>query len=78
MLAAEMNGKAGNLNFALRQIYGGMNEVDPGEIVAVFDCDHVCSFSFFTKMVPQLLQSDRVALVSHTGLQDYMDFVSMY
>lgn len=63
-----MNGKAGNLNAVLRQIYGGIKEVDPGEIVAVFDCDHVCSFSFFTTMVPQLLRSDRVALVSHLGI----------
>lgn len=63
-LAAEINGKAGNLNSALRHIYGGGKEVDPGEIVAFFDCDQVCSSSFFQKMVPHLLQSNRVALVS--------------
>ncbi len=37
--ADEVNGKAGNLNHALRQIYARGAPVAPGEVVAVFDCD---------------------------------------
>ena len=37
--ADEVNGKAGNLNHALREVYPRGAPVHPGEVVAVFDCD---------------------------------------
>ncbi len=37
--ADEVNGKAGNLNHALRLMYPRGAPVAPGEVVAVFDCD---------------------------------------
>lgn len=39
MIADEVNGKAGNLNHALREMYPRGAPVHPGEVVAVFDCD---------------------------------------
>ena len=39
--ADEVNGKAGNLNHALREVYPRGAPVLPGEVVAVFDCDQV-------------------------------------
>lgn len=42
-----MNGKAGNLNHALREVFPRGAPVHPGEVVAVFDCDQArarCTF----------------------------------
>ncbi|KAK9821120.1 hypothetical protein WJX81_000795 [Elliptochloris bilobata] len=59
----EVNGKAGNLNHALRKIHPRGLTIAPGEVVAVFDCDQVCDADFFMRTLPLLRESPSIALV---------------
>ncbi|CAL8466081.1 g5617 [Coccomyxa elongata] len=59
----EMNGKSGNLNNCLRQIYPDDLPIPANEIVCIFDADQVASPDFFLKMVPLLDGGDDVGMV---------------
>lgn len=39
--ADELNGKAGNMNFALKHIFNRPDRIQGSDVVAVFDCDQV-------------------------------------
>lgn len=62
-LTGEVNGKAGNLNNTLKNIYTRVDQITDDDVIAVFDCDQICSYDFFTKSLPKLLESELVALV---------------
>lgn len=48
----EMNGKSGNLNNALAQIYPKEYAIPGNEVVCVFDADQVAKRDFFLKTLP--------------------------
>ena len=48
----EMNGKSGNLNNALSQIYPKEYAIPGNEVVCVFDADQVAKRDFFLKTLP--------------------------
>lgn len=55
------------MNYALSIIYGSTAgvglRVPEDDVIAIFDCDCVCSPHFFKKMIPPLLASERVGMV---------------
>eukprot|EP00884_Botryococcus_braunii_P022000 jgi/Botrbrau1/8484/Bobra.0237s0099.1 len=59
----EVNGKAGNLNNAIREIFPPGRDPSPNDVVAVFDCDQVCDPAFFLHTLPVLDDSPEVGLV---------------
>lgn len=48
----EMNGKSGNMNNALAQIYPKEYAIPGNEVVCVFDADQVAKRDFFLKTLP--------------------------
>ena len=50
--AGEMNGKSGNMNNALNQIYPKEYAIPGNELVCVFDADQVAKRDFFLKTLP--------------------------
>lgn len=48
----EMNGKSGNMNNALNQIYPKEYAIPGNELVCVFDADQVAKRDFFLKTLP--------------------------
>ena len=48
----EMNGKSGNMNNALSQIYPKEYAIPGNEVVCVFDADQVAKRDFFLKTLP--------------------------
>lgn len=48
----EMNGKSGNMNNALAQIYPKEYAIPGNELVCVFDADQVAKRDFFLKTLP--------------------------
>ena len=48
----EMNGKSGNLNNCLSQIYPKEYAIPGNEIVCIFDADQVAKRDFFLKTLP--------------------------
>lgn len=63
LLADEVNGKAGNLNSALRIIFPAGSKPSHTDVVAVFDCDQVCDSKFFVRTLPLLDESPAIGLV---------------
>ena len=63
-IAGEVNGKAGNLNNLLEQLYPSAGAAPATDLVAVFDCDQVCERDFFLQTLPLLKGAPDVALVS--------------
>ena len=61
--AGEVNGKAGNLNNLLEQLYPLASTAPETDLVAVFDCDQVCERDFFLQTLPLLEGAPDVALV---------------
>lgn len=61
--AGEMNGKSGNLNNCLQQIYPEGVPVPPTELVAIFDADQVANTDFFLKMIPLFDGGNDVGMV---------------
>jgi cellulose synthase/poly-beta-1,6-N-acetylglucosamine synthase-like glycosyltransferase len=59
----ESNGKSGNLNNALSQIYPDGCKIPITEVVCVMDADQVASPDFFLKMIPLMDDGDDVAMV---------------
>jgi len=51
-VAGEMNGKSGNMNNALNQIYPKEYAIPGNELVCVFDADQVAKRDFFLKTLP--------------------------
>ena len=61
-----MNGKAGNLNNAMKVIYkhrGQDAKLGADDILAIFDCDQVCSREFFMQTLPIMASAGEVAMV---------------
>ena len=48
----EMNGKSGNMNNCLGQIYPKEHRIPGNELVCVFDADQVAKKDFFLKTLP--------------------------
>ena len=48
----EMNGKSGNMNNCLGQIYPKEHRIPGNEVVCVFDADQVAKKDFFLKTLP--------------------------
>lgn len=59
------NGKSQNLNNALKQIYGkyAASDISTREFVAVLDADMVPVPECFMRMLPHLMDDDKVAIV---------------
>lgn len=67
VVAGEVNGKAGNLNNAMSVIYasrGTPAQLGAHDVLAVFDCDQVCSADFFMQTLPLMARSGDVAMVT--------------
>lgn len=62
--------KAGNLNFGLFDIQGGMDK--PPELIAIFDSDFLPAPNFLRATLPHMLGDDSVGIVS--SRQDYYNF----
>lgn len=57
------------MNHGVRHIYGKNTQAVRGEdIIAVLDCDQVCTRHFFTRTVPVLQVSEEIALVGFAGV----------
>ena len=63
-IAGEVNGKAGNLNNLLEQLYPLAGAAPETDLVAVFDCDQVCERDFLLQTLPLLKGAPDVALVT--------------
>ncbi|KAK9804363.1 hypothetical protein WJX72_009368 [[Myrmecia] bisecta] len=59
----EVNGKSGNLNNCLSQIYPEGVPVPPNELVCIFDADQVANSDFYAKTVPLFDGGDDVGMV---------------
>lgn len=59
----EMNGKSGNMNNVLSQIYPTGCFVPNDELIAVFDADQVAKPDFFLKTTPMFDAGDNVGMV---------------
>jgi cellulose synthase/poly-beta-1,6-N-acetylglucosamine synthase-like glycosyltransferase len=59
----EMNGKSGNMNNVLQQIYPTGCFIPPDELIAVFDADQVAKPDFFLKMTPMFDAGDNIGMV---------------
>lgn len=58
----EINGKSGNLNNALTQIYPPNVEIPLDEVICVFDADQVAKEDFFVRTL-QWMQDDKTSIV---------------
>jgi cellulose synthase/poly-beta-1,6-N-acetylglucosamine synthase-like glycosyltransferase len=61
--AGEMNGKSGNLNNCLNQLYPKEYRIPGNEIICVFDADQVAKKDFFLKTLPYFDAGDDVGMV---------------
>ncbi|DBA65793.1 TPA: hypothetical protein ACH3X2_002830 [Trebouxia sp. C0005] len=59
----EMNGKSGNMNNALNQIYPKEYAIPGNELVCVFDADQVAKRDFFLKTLPYFDAGDDIGMV---------------
>ena len=57
----EMNGKSGNMNNALNQIYPKEYAIPGNELVCVFDADQVAKRDFFLKTLPYFDAGERTS-----------------
>ena len=59
----EMNGKSGNLNNCLRQLYPEEYDIPLNEVACVFDADQTALKEFFVKTLPLFDAGDDVGMV---------------
>lgn len=67
----EMNGKSGNLNNCLGQIYPKEFAIPGNEVVCVFDADQVAKRDFFLKTLPFFDSGDALLLTAVLPLVDF-------
>lgn len=60
--AGEVNGKAGNVNNAMRVIYKDA-QLSADDVLAIFDCDQVCNADFFVNTLPLMAESGDISMV---------------
>ena len=59
----EMNGKSGNLNNCLQQLYPDEYDIPLNEVACVFDADQTALREFFVKTLPLFDAGDDVGMV---------------
>lgn len=59
----EVNGKSGNLNNCLRQLYPEDYYIPQTELIAVFDADQMANKDFFIKTVPYFDAGSDVGMI---------------
>ena len=59
----EMNGKSGNLNNCLQQLYPDEYDIPLNEVACVFDADQTALKEFFVKTLPLFDAGDDVGMV---------------
>lgn len=59
----EMNGKSGNMNNVLMQIYPNGSFIPSNELIAVFDADQIAKPDFFIRTVPMFDAGDDIGMV---------------